>query len=484
VTRDAGSPGSLSRAATVGIIATVCLASLTSLLDQGLVVPALPTIKKLTGATQADTAWVMIMYLLSASATTPLLGRLGDLYGYRRVLLWVLGILGLGSLIGAVTTSLPLLLLARLLQGVGNAIFPLGIAIIRQTLPAERVRGAIGLTSAFFGVGSGLGIIAGGYIVALLGVPPLFWIPFGAAIVTIVVCLLLVPPSRAAGGSRVNWLSAVLLGGWLTTLLLPITKGSAWGWGSPLVIGMLAATIVLIALWLLTEQRSSHPTVDLGVLRRGPVWTANLIAITLGAGTSGATTFVPAFVEHPPAAGYGFGSTPLIGALCIAPLSAGILLGGIASGPVSQRAGLRRMVVAGAAVMVVPYAAFALFHDAIWAVYIEMGIAGLGFGFLLSGLNSVITDSVEPAQLGVATGMNAIGRTLGGALGTALVTSIVTAGVVGTAAAPESGYVNGFAALAVVSAIGLVTACVLAGVTRTVPAVSGPAGNALISEEG
>src|SRR5690349_6053858 len=156
---------------------------------QSLVAPALPVIGKDLGASTEDISWVLTAYLLAASVLTPILGKLGDMVGKRRMMLIVLVILGAGTLLAALAPNLAVLIVARTLQGAAGAILPLSIGIVRDELPRERVGVTVGLLSAIFGIGAGLGIVLAGPIVDHLSWPWLFWLPLilvGVALVGVV----------------------------------------------------------------------------------------------------------------------------------------------------------------------------------------------------------------------------------------------------------------------------------------------------------
>ncbi|TML46836.1 MAG: MFS transporter, partial [Actinobacteria bacterium] len=168
---------------------------------QSLVVPALPTLQHDLDTTPTGVTWVFTAYLLSASVATPIAGRLGDLFGKKRTLLVVLAGLAGGSLIAALATTLPVLIAARAIQGVGGAMFPLAFGIIRDEFPRERVAGGIALISGLLGIGGGLGIVLAGPILDNLGYHWLFWIPCMVIVATAVGSMFVIPesPIRASG---------------------------------------------------------------------------------------------------------------------------------------------------------------------------------------------------------------------------------------------------------------------------------------------
>ena len=196
---------------------------------QSLVVPALPTLQKDLDTTPTGVAWIFTTYLLAASVATPIAGRLGDMFGKKRTLLVVLVFVGGGTALAAFATTLPVMILARVIQGLGGAIFPLAFGIIRDEFPRERVASGIGLISGLLGIGAGLGIVLAGPILEHLNYHWLFWIPLGLIAVTIVATIVFIPESPIRAQGSVNWTGAILLSLWLDLPPARDQRGTALG---------------------------------------------------------------------------------------------------------------------------------------------------------------------------------------------------------------------------------------------------------------
>lgn len=221
--------------------AVLALAGLTFALLQSLVAPALPEIQRDLHASTTSAAWILTAYLLSASVLTPIVGRLGDMFGKERTLVVALGVLGVGTLLAALATNIAVLIVARVIQGCGGAIFPLAFGIIRDEFPRERVVSGIALISAILGVGGGLGIVLAGPISQELSYHWLFWFPLVLVVIATIATLLFVPESPVKSPGRVNWAGAALLSGWLVCVLVAISEGPTWGWGDTRTVGLFAA---------------------------------------------------------------------------------------------------------------------------------------------------------------------------------------------------------------------------------------------------
>jgi EmrB/QacA subfamily drug resistance transporter len=411
---------------------------------QSLVTPVLPTIEAALHTNQSDVTWVLTGYLLSASIFTPILGRLGDMTGKKRMFVLALGALAAGCLLAALATSLATMIVARVIQGIGGGVLPLAFGIIRDEFPRDRVAGAVGAISALIAVGAGVGLVVAGPIVDLLSYHWLFWAPLVVLVAAAVAAQLLVPESPVRTPGSINWPAALLLSGWLVALLLSVSQAPSWGWGSPEVLGLLAAAAVLAALWVLVESRSAQPLIDMGMMRLRAVWATNLGALLFGVSMYAAFAFLPQFLQTPSAAGYGFGASITESGLLLLPQTAASFVLGLVSGRLAQRIGSKKVLVVGAFVAALGDLAFVLAHGSRTAVSLGSIVMGAGFGLAFAAMSNLIVAAVPPAQTGVASGMNANIRTIGGAVGAAVMASVVTAGAAPGGLPPESGYSNGF----------------------------------------
>jgi EmrB/QacA subfamily drug resistance transporter len=434
---------------------------------QSLVIPVLTTVQHQLHTTQAAATWVLTAYLLSASIMTPILGRVGDMIGKERVFVATLIALAVGSLLAAIASSIGVMIVARVIQGIGGGMVPVAFGIIRDEFPAEKVAGAVGALASLTAVGAGLGIVLAGPIVDVLDYHWLFWLPMILTIVAAVSAVLFVPESPVRTPGRISWLPAVLLSGWLVALLVALSEAPAWGWGSGRVIGLLTAAVVLAAAWILAELRAATPLIDMKMMRRTAVWTNNLVALLLGVGMYATFAFLPEFVQTPPAAGYGFGASITRSGLMLLPSAITMFSVGMFAGRLTRQLGGKVLVIAGCLIGSAAMSILAFAHAQQWEIYLSNAIMGVGFGLAFSAMSALVVAAVPPSQTGVASGMNANIRTIGGSIGAAVMASIVTSRLGPSGLPKESGYTTGFA----VMAAGLVLAAV-AGVL--IPSVRGP----------
>jgi MFS family permease len=436
-------------------------------LMQSLVTPVLPIIQHDLHTGPATVTWVLTAWLLSASVATPLMGRVGDMIGKDRTLLVALGAIAVGCLVAALAPNIGVLVAARVIQGLGGAVFPVSFGIIRDEFPPARVPSAVGGLSAVIATGGGLGIVLAGPIVGALSWRWLFWIPMAVVALVALAAYRVVPASPVRAPGRINWLAALLLSGWLVALLLPLSNATAWGWASARTLGLLAVAVLLIAGWLAVELRSANPLIDMRMMRLPAVWTTNLVATLFGAGMFAVYAFVPRFVQTPASAGYGFGADVTTSGLLMLPMLVTMATAGSLSGPLTGRISSKAQLVAGSALSAVACAMYGWWHGGEWSIGAAGAIFGLGLGLAFASMINLVVHSVPAAQTGVASGMNANIRTIGASIGTAVVSSIVTAHI-GPAGYPaESGYTTSFLLLAVVGLAATVLAMLVPAARAT-----------------
>jgi MFS family permease len=430
---------------TFAVLATAVVAYA---LLQSLVIPVLPTIQAGLHTSQSSVTWVLTAYLLSASIFTPVMGRLGDMWGKERMLVAALAALAVGCLLSALAGSITVMLLGRVIQGVGGGVVPLAFGIVRDEFPEERVAGAVGVVAALAAAGGGLGIVLGGPIVDATSYHWLFWLPMVMLVLAGIAARVVVPPSPTRLPGRLSWTATVLLSGWLVALLVPISEASTWGWLSARVIGLLGLAVALAAGWVVAEIRSATPLIDMRMMRIPVVWSANLVALLFGVGMYATFAFLPEFLQTAPSAGYGFGVGVTRSGLILLPLSVTMFAFGAASGSLTVRYGGKVVLLAGAVISVAPFVMLVVAHGRQWEIVTSMAVMGVGFGLAFAAMSNLIVEGVPAEQTGVASGMNANIRTIGGSIGAAVMSSIVISSAGSGRLPRESGYTHGFEFLA------------------------------------
>jgi len=454
------------------IFAVLAAATASISLLQSLVTPVLPTIQSDLHTSASTVTWVITAWLLTASVATPLLGRVGDMAGKERTLLVALGAIAIGSALAAAAPTIWVLIAGRVLQGVGAAVFPLTFAVIRDEFPPERVPAAVGAIAAVIATGGGAGVVLAGPVVNLLSWRWLFWIPAIAATVIWFLVLRFVPESPVRTPGKLNVRAALLLSGWLVALLVPVTKGHAWGWTSLSTVGLLALAVVLFVGWVRVELYSSNPLIDMRMMRLPAVWTTNLVALLFGAAMFTTYAFLPIFMQTPTAAGYGFGSSVSGAGLLLLPMLVGMAAVGFVSGSLTAVISSKAQLVTGATLLMLSCGWLVFLHDTRWEVSLAAGVSGVGMGLAFSSMVNLVVNGVPPEQTGVASGMNTNLRTIGGSIGTAVVSSLISAQLLPSGVPVEAGFTHAFMLMAVLAAVAVGAAVLVPAPARREPKVS------------
>jgi EmrB/QacA subfamily drug resistance transporter len=450
---------------TFGVLVVLLLASVSFSLAQTLVIPALATIGESVDASASATSWLLTGFLLSASVATPIVGKLGDVFGKGRVLTGVLLVFSVGSVVCALGDSIGALIAGRVIQGVAGGVFPLAFGIIRDTFPSEKVPVGLGIVSAMFGIGAGIGLPLSGVIVDHVDLAWLFWISL-LALPAAVAANWLVPEADRAERTRIDWPGAVVLSLALSALLLGVTQASRWGWGSAATLLLLVGGAALLVVWVPLESRRPQPLIDLRVLRGRAVAMTNLTGLVMG------------FALTPESSGYGFGFSGTEAGLILLPSAIAQLIAGPIAGRLGQHVGFRATLAGGAGLVALSSTGLALEHAHVWEVAVAAAFLGAGISFCFASMANLIVAVVPQSDVGVATGINAVGRTVGGAFGSAAATAIITAGATGaTVVSTEGAYRLAFLLAAGVALVGLATALMVPAreAADEAPAESAPA---------
>jgi MFS family permease len=448
-----------ARSSTGVLVAALSLAALTVALLQTAVVPVLGIIAHQLNVSSVAVSWAVTANLLAAAAATPLIGRLADLHNKKHVLLAVLVIVLVGSVLAATTSSLPLLIAARVLQGVSFALYPICVAILRDELREEQVVRSLAVLSGTLGFGGGTGLVVTGLLMnGAAGYHRVFWLTIAFTVLVIVVVLLFVPSRERTGEGTIDWLGALGLAVGFTAVLLAITQGNIWGWASLPTIACIALGVIVLAGWWVWERSRTHPLVSTRMLTRRAMLLTNLATVLVGTGLYFGFLGLTQFVQMPrEITGYGFSASVLHASVVF--LLPGALTGFVtatASGPLIDRFGARPVLVTGAVTGIVGFTALALIHHAPWQVIVA-GIATNAYISLAYGaLPALVVNEATAGETGVATGVNAIARTVGSSIAAAAVAVLLGHSAGGTRLPAESAFVTIFLAGAVTAALATV----------------------------
>ena len=439
-------------------LALLTVAGVSFAIMQTLVIPALPFFQREFHTSAAWVTWIATGFLLSSSVLTPILGKLGDSLGKKRMLVIALGIFGVASLGAAAAWSLPSLVFFRVLQGAGAAVFPLSFGIIRDEFPPEKIGLGIGTVSSVFGAGGGIGLVLSGVIIEHLSWHWLFLIGAVPVLASTVMLALFVPESPVKFPTRPDYVGGFTLSLALGALLVAISEGSNWGWTSAGVLGLLVASAALFAIWVRIEQRVPEPLVDLRTFGRREMAATNLTTLIMGFAMFSTFILLPNFVQVPRGLppdiadqlDYGFGASPVQVGLYFIPSSVAMIIAGPLAGALGQRYGRILPLRLGLGSLVLAVTLLATVHDDPWTIYAWMVFMGVGLAFCFATLGTLVIDYSEPGETGVVSGMNTIMRTIGASLGAQIAAAIISANTLpGTEIPLERGFTIAFTLSAV-----------------------------------
>ena len=422
MSRDENARRRLSRGTPQGpVVLVLALAGLCSSFMFTLVVPIQSQLPQLLNASRDDTAWVVTSTLLAAAVITPIAGRLGDMYGKRRIVLALLAVLMLGSVIAALSPGIIGLIVGRALQGAIVGVVPLGISIMRDVLHENRVDSAVALMSATLGVGGALGLPISALVAENADWHWLFWIAGGLGAIVFALTVWIVPVSVLRTAGRFDYLGAAGLAVGLIGVLLAVSRGNTWGWTSPLTLGLAAGGILMLLVWGWYELRIDSPLLDLRVAARRPVLLTNLASIAMGFALFASNVAYPQMLELPVATGVGLGLSLLAASLVVMPSGLVMMVLSPLSGALARTIGPRVLLVAGAVSLIVAYGFSLVFSTEVWHFVVANILIGFGIGFGYAAMPMLIMRSVPPSETGASNGLNALARSLGTSTAAAIV---------------------------------------------------------------
>ncbi len=434
-----GSADRAGPAATL-LVGTMSVVALTVAVLQTSVVPILGVMARQLDASIVDVSWTVTANLLVAAATTPLIGRLADLYVKKNVLLLVLAVVLAGSLLAAMTESLPLLIVARVLQGASFSLYPIGVSILREELPAGRLMGSMAVLSGVLGFGGGMGLVITGLLMrGDAGYQRTFWFTALFMVLVILLVIVVVPRRPRSTTGSVDWAGALGLGAGLSLVLLAITQGGIWGWGSVGTVGVALGGPIVLGLWWWWERRCRYPLVSTVMLTRRPIMMTNIATVAVGMGLYFGFLGLTTFVQAPTASGYGFGASVLRASVAfLLPGAVAGFLAALVSGRYIDRFGAQRVLMLGTTLGIAGFTILTFAHSEAWQVITASILINTCISLAYGALPALVVREVEPAETGVATSVNAIARTVGASTAAAIVAVLLSRN--GTGFPPESSY--------------------------------------------
>ncbi|MFE5616266.1 MFS transporter [Streptomyces sp. NPDC056524] len=413
----------------VAVLASVMLVELSSGITQGFLSPILRGLTDTLKVSAADLNWISIANLLSSVAFTPVLSRMGDLYGHRRTLRWNLAIVLLGSVLVGVSRDFSTLLAGQVLQGAFAGFFPLLVGILRNRSgrAAESRKGISVMVAALVG-GLALGLVTSGLVARSVDSPTAaLWVPAVATSIALAVSWRLLPESDHRPGGRIDWTGGILLCVGLLAVMLGLGLGGTpgWEWSSPRTLACLIGGAVVTAIWVRVELRTDDPMIDVRMFRRRNVAVVSLVTLTFTFCMLGLQVANPVFLGTSTARdGYGPGLDPFAIALAMLPNLLALAAGALAAPAVARALSDRLTLVCGCLLMALGYVVSALCHTDLAGFLAGTAVAGLGTGFMQHSTRTLAVESVPHDRTAVGSGINELLINVGGSLGAAAVLTV------------------------------------------------------------
>lgn len=448
------------------LVAVLAFGGIVASLMQTLVIPLIGDLPHILDTSASNASWVITVTLLAGAVATPVIGRLGDLYGKRRMMLICTVPLIVGSIVCALSGALLPMIIGRALQGLGGGLVPLGISVMRDLIPPRRLHSSIAIMSASMGIGGALGLPFAAAVAENSNWRVLFWVTAVLSVVAAVLIAVVIPANPDDGTpGRFDVLGALGVGVGLVCLLLAVSKGADWGWGSGEIVGLFVVSVVVLAAWGWWELRTRDPLVDLRVNARRQVLLTNVASIVVGFAMYAQSLILPQLLQLPESTGYGLGQSMLAMGLWMAPSGLMMMAVSPIGGRISSVYGPKVTLFIGCLVLAAGYGASMLLMGSAWGLMMVTAICGAGIGLAYGAMPALIMSGVPQSATASANSVNTLMRAFGTSVSAAVVgvvLSHMTIQVGGYALPTEAGFRTGLL-------IGCGVAVIAALVTLAIP---------------
>ena len=415
-------PTQLTHKQIMVVFSGLMLGMLLAALDQTIVATALPTIVGDLGGLN-HLSWVVTAYLLTSTASTPLYGKISDLYGRKLMFQTAIAIFLVGSALSGLSQNMSQLIAFRAVQGLGaGGLMALAMAIIGDIIPARERGRYQGYTGGVFALASVAGPLVGGFFVDHLSWRWVFYINIPVGVVALVVTSAVLRLPFTKRSHAIDYVGSALLVGAVSSLLLvTVWGGTEYAWGSLVIVSLTIIGIALIGLFIVQERRAPEPVLPLRLFRNSIFTVANVSSFIVGLAMFGVIIFVPLYLQVVN------GATPTKSGLLLTPLMLGLIVGSVGSGRIITHWGRYKVFpVAGMVTMTIGLFLLSLFdaHTSRLTQSLYMAVVGLGIGLVMQVLVLAVQNAVDGRDMGTATSATSFFRSMGGAFGVALFGSI------------------------------------------------------------
>lgn len=412
------------------LLLALIAAEVTSAFEVGMLYSAL---SKLYGTFDdpVGVGWLITAFLLVGAASNALCGRLGDMLGRRRVMLVLLVFACIGSLVSALSATLPWIIFGRALQGVSAAILPLCIGLLRENLHKDKVPFGVGILSATAAVGAGIGLLSGGIIVDKFSWPWIFYLSGSMAAVSFLMVAAFVPASRGTGFDRkIDVLGGVLFVPAVAGILFGVTKGASWGWLDGRTLALMGGSLLLLAVWVVHELRHEQPLIDVRLFANRQIALTNVAMALFGLGASQLIQSMLMLLQQPDWTLIGFGVSATIAAAVKLPSMLLSMVASPWSGSIAAKRGARLAMLYATSTVACAWIGLAVYHGNIYFVVAMMSLATFGGAMMYSAMPNLLVESVPPERTSEAIGLLHVVRTTFTAIGAQMLALLLASSTV------------------------------------------------------
>ncbi len=406
------------------VLITVTVAVLLINYVETMVIPGIPVIQKYFSTSDTIASWITSAFLIVGAAVAPLFGKLGDVYGKKKMFLVVLGFYIFGVGLAGFSTSILMLLIARAIQGVGFSVLPLGIALVTDAYPQERVATAQGIISGMVAVGTILGLVVGAYIVQDLGWQDAFHTALVLSILLFIAVAVILRKDTVGQRSKMDYAGTMILMVGITLVLVYLTEGPSLGWTSLENLVFLIPGLVLTVYFFIYESGRTNPLIELKLLKIRNVFLANLVGIVSGIVMFMLFFAVVYYAELP--SPYGLGLDTISTGLTLAPAALAMIVVGPIVGRTMPRIGPKPVILIGSMIMMVGMGLFLIDRSSSFYLTLDSAVSFVGVIAIIIPIVNMVTVSIPKESTTVGLGLNSMLRNLGGAIGPVLATTIMT----------------------------------------------------------
>lgn len=406
-------------------VLVLCLGGLCAALAHTMILPIQGDLPRLLDTSVSSASWVLTSYLIAGAVTMPIAGRLADLYGQHRMMLVFAVMLVVGSMICALTSALPLLLVGRVLQGLSAGFMAIAFAVLREITPPRMTGPAIAALSAMLGLGGAIGLPLAAWIADDVEWHVLFVVVAVLGAVVAVAVALVVPRVNSRHRGSVDAIGAVGLTLGVVLLLIAVSKGTTWGWASSKVLGCSVIGVLVLVMWIRHELRHASPLVDLRTTRHLPVLLTNAAAVTISFGALAQFVVMPQLLVLPESTGHGLGQSAIAAGLWMAPSGVMMLAAAILASRLDDRLGPSWTLAIASTVLGAGYLFALVLMDSPWYLMIASCVASAGVSIGYAVMPVLLIQHMPHDQVGAGIGLNLLLRSVGTAIASAAMATVL-----------------------------------------------------------